>query len=239
MIRIAIFDASILVIAGVSSLHFVSRFIESDQDPSQVKLSRYIFSSTFSLCILLLLLFLQEVWAAFPVQASLVIWRTLFIVMAGMLLLIIPCALIRDLFCAKHVVTTRKRNLKFFGLFLLGFLAMDAFIFDKFIERDLSATSTEVLWHAVTLMATALSAQMEFLTLTGIIFNAMMQGYVCSNSIYVFLIENIHQNLKTFAVETDGDIEGQTHSYHQNRIAAVSQSITDTKSKQTLLEQQL
>jgi septal ring factor EnvC (AmiA/AmiB activator) len=40
-------------------------------------------------------------------------------------------------------------------------------------------------------------------------------------------------------VETDGDIEGQTHSYHQNRIAAVSQSITDTKQKQSMLEQQL
>ena len=33
--------------------------------------------------------------------------------------------------------------------------------------------------------------QLEFLTLTGIIFNALMQGYVCVNSIYVYLIENI------------------------------------------------
>jgi hypothetical protein len=33
--------------------------------------------------------------------------------------------------------------------------------------------------------------QLEFLTLTGIIFNALMSGYVCANSIYVYLIENI------------------------------------------------
>lgn len=33
--------------------------------------------------------------------------------------------------------------------------------------------------------------QLEFLTLTGIIFNALMQGYLCVNSIYDYLIENI------------------------------------------------
>jgi hypothetical protein len=33
--------------------------------------------------------------------------------------------------------------------------------------------------------------QLEFLTLTGIIFNGLMSGYVCANSIYVYLIENI------------------------------------------------
>jgi len=33
------------------------------------------------------------------------------------------------------------------------------------------------------------------LTLTGIILNALMQGYVCSISIHVYLIENIEQQL--------------------------------------------
>ena len=33
--------------------------------------------------------------------------------------------------------------------------------------------------------------QLEFLTLTGLIFNALMQGYVAVNSIFVYLIENI------------------------------------------------
>lgn len=55
----------------------------------------------------------------------------------------------------------------------------------------------QVLWASVTMIATAISAQMEFLTLTGIILNALMQGYVCSNSIYVFLIENIEKDLET------------------------------------------
>jgi len=33
--------------------------------------------------------------------------------------------------------------------------------------------------------------QLQFLTLTGIIFNGLMSGYVCANSIFVYLIENI------------------------------------------------
>jgi hypothetical protein len=32
------------------------------------------------------------------------------------------------------------------------------------------------------------STQLEFFILIGIIFNALMQGYVCVNSIYIFLI---------------------------------------------------
>jgi len=38
---------------------------------------------------------------------------------------------------------------------------------------------------------TSVQSQLEFLTLTGIIFGALMQGYICANSIYVYLIENI------------------------------------------------
>ena len=37
----------------------------------------------------------------------------------------------------------------------------------------------------------SMQSQLEFLTLTGVIFNALMQGYVCANSIYVYLIQNI------------------------------------------------
>ena len=36
-----------------------------------------------------------------------------------------------------------------------------------------------------------MQSQLEFLTLTGVIFNALMQGYICANSIYVYLIQNI------------------------------------------------
>ena len=38
-----------------------------------------------------------------------------------------------------------------------------------------------------------MQSQLEFLTLTGIIFNALMQGYVCANSIYVYLIHDIEK----------------------------------------------
>ena len=37
----------------------------------------------------------------------------------------------------------------------------------------------------------SMQSQLEFLTLTGVIFNALMQGYICANSIYVYLIQNI------------------------------------------------
>lgn len=37
----------------------------------------------------------------------------------------------------------------------------------------------------------SMQSLLEFLTLTGIIFNALMQGYIGINSIYVYLIENI------------------------------------------------
>lgn len=40
----------------------------------------------------------------------------------------------------------------------------------------------------------SMQSQLEFLTLTGVIFNALMQGYVCVNTIYQFLIENIYQS---------------------------------------------
>ena len=36
-----------------------------------------------------------------------------------------------------------------------------------------------------------LQSQLEFLTLTGVIFNGLMQGYICANSIYVYMFENL------------------------------------------------
>ena len=35
------------------------------------------------------------------------------------------------------------------------------------------------------------NTQLEFFTLIGVIFSALMQGYVCVNSIYVFLIQKL------------------------------------------------
>ena len=35
------------------------------------------------------------------------------------------------------------------------------------------------------------SSRLEFLTLCGIILNGFMQGYVCSNTIYTYIFENL------------------------------------------------
>ena len=55
------------------------------------------------------------------------------------------------------------------------------------------------------------STQLEFFTLIGIIFNALMQGYVCVNSIYVYLLQDLEQDPSGFyqrgnAVEDDFEI---------------------------------
>ena len=47
------------------------------------------------------------------------------------------------------------------------------------------------LWRILT----STNAQLEFLTLLGIIINGIMQGYVTSNTIYRFLLENIEQKM--------------------------------------------
>lgn len=45
------------------------------------------------------------------------------------------------------------------------------------------------------------TTQLEFFTLFGIIFNALMQGYVCVNSIYIYLIQDIEADLKPSSSE--------------------------------------
>ena len=154
---------------------------------------------TFGLCVVMLLLFLQEVWQAFAVETAHAVWRTIFVVMTLMLLLVIPVALIRDFCFAKHITIKKRGRAIAFGFCgcLVVFFVIDALILDTYIEHDISSQSFfEILWKSVTLIATALSAQIEFLTLTGIIFNALMQGYVCSNSVHVYLVENIEYDLK-------------------------------------------
>ena len=58
--------------------------------------------------------------------------------------------------------------------FLLIFL-VDALIFDKYIEHDVvSKGFKEIIWHSISQIFGSVQAQLEFLTLTGIIFNALM-----------------------------------------------------------------
>jgi len=46
--------------------------------------------------------------------------------------------------------------------------------------------------------------------LTGVIFNAFMQGYLCANSIYVFLIENIEAQLLEFSKSVFSAMDDET-----------------------------
>ena len=101
----------------------------------------------------------------------------------------------------------------FFCCFFLIFI-VDAFIFNTYIKaptitqvgsslglNSSTASAEKTLHETVDDYLTTISGvlsfyastedQLEFLTLTGLIFNALMQGYVCVNSIFVYLIENI------------------------------------------------
>jgi hypothetical protein len=101
----------------------------------------------------------------------------------------------------------------FFCCFFLIFI-VDAFIFNTYIKAPTisqvgsslglnsnSASADKTLHETVDEYLATISGvlsfyasteeQLEFLTLTGLIFNALMQGYVCVNSIFVYLIENI------------------------------------------------
>lgn len=51
------------------------------------------------------------------------------------------------------------------------------------------------------------NTQLEFFTLIGIIFNALMQGYVCVNSIYVYLIQNLEEDPFRITTENSDDFE--------------------------------
>lgn len=52
-------------------------------------------------------------------------------------------------------------------------------------------------WDQFMKILTSTKAQLEFFTLLGIILNGLMQGYVTSNTIYVFLIENLEDKVRT------------------------------------------
>ena len=75
----------------------------------------------------------------------------------------------------------------------------------------------------------SVQSQLEFLTLTGIIFGALMQGYICINSIYVYLIENIenepldfsHSAFRVDKKSEKEDVIAAAKSFHQARIHSV------------------
>lgn len=66
-------------------------------------------------------------------------------------------------------------------------------------------------------------SQLELLTLIGILLNGFMQGYVCSNHIYTYYIENLEANPYGNSQINDYsndayDENGSLYEYHVKRI---------------------
>ena len=80
------------------------------------------------------------------------------------------------------------------------------------------------------------SSQLEFLTLLGIIMNAFLQSWVSVNSIYIYVIENLHKNLKsTVDVDVDPSNVNLVYDIHGKRIHNVLEQISTLKKKQLKL----
>ena len=67
-------------------------------------------------------------------------------------------------------------------------------IMNKLLESP-GSSSHGMLVQNLKKILTSSSAQIEFFTLLGIILNGLMQGYATSNTIYVFLIENLEDKV--------------------------------------------
>ena len=67
-------------------------------------------------------------------------------------------------------------------------------LFYRFIE--IPDTAPESIFTRIKSILFSSNTRLEFLTLIGIIMNAFMQGFVCTNTIYVYLMEDISHNIK-------------------------------------------
>ena len=84
------------------------------------------------------------------------------------------------------------------------------------------------------------------MTLTGIIFNGMMQGYVGANSIFVYLIENIENepfdhsgSVYSKVDDFEAGSSGGAEQFHKARMASVLFKIAELKRKQLRLKYRL
>lgn len=67
--------------------------------------------------------------------------------------------------------------------------------FIMFGKMTLDETKPSLLLDQLWNIVKSTNSQLEFLTLLGIIMNGIMQGYVTSNTVYRFLVENIEHKL--------------------------------------------
>lgn len=157
MFQIIVLNTGVFISSLVASQTVLQRGLFSDQDLSQAKTNKYIFSLTFACCILMLLLFLQEVQQTFDPVTSQALWKSMFMFMTLLLLVVVPLALIKDFVCSKARSNSSKKShgksqmlVSCFCLFFIAIFLVDALIFDKYIERDVvSKGYYEILWHSV------------------------------------------------------------------------------------------
>ena len=62
------------------------------------------------------------------------------------------------------------------------------------------------------------NAQLEFLTLIGIILNSFMQGFVCINSVYVYFIESLSKQSHPSIDDEDGYQKHESFEYYSSRM---------------------
>ena len=105
------------------------------------------------------------------------------------LFLVIPLALIWDIFAKKQEEKNIKKKIItgiIFCVFAILFI-ITYIIFNKYVDINLGLDGLQKP-KSISHLIVSSSTQLEFFILIGIIFNALMQGYVCVNSIYIFLI---------------------------------------------------
>lgn len=97
-----------------------------------------------------------------------------------------------------------------------GFIlfAISYVLYFKYVEINEETTTS--FFNKMIDMMKSTNSQLEFLTLIGIILNAFMQGYVCANHIYVYLIQDIERNPNS--IELDDTYKGNLYEYHAQRI---------------------
>lgn len=153
------FNSLIFIVSFVTSQNFLDRALFQEQDLSHAKLNRYVFSFTFGCCILMLLLFLQEVKGIFDTEISKMLWRAIFMVIECILLGVIPLCMLREFLCRARINNVgQKKLLKNFVvagclcLFIFLIFLVDLFIFNSYVHPDLvSANSGNLayLWAAL------------------------------------------------------------------------------------------
>ena len=100
-------NLSIFLVSFNLSTRFLTSSLFQEQE-IKVKINLWIFSATFGVCILMLTLFLQGVWELHDQQTSYIMWKIMFILMDLDLFLIVPLAIVWDLFVKKQEENARQ-----------------------------------------------------------------------------------------------------------------------------------